>query len=153
MNIVEYLKKVGVKHEVFQHRSAFTAQQMAAEQHIPGIKVAKPVIVKADNKYYMCVLPACCKIDLDNLKKQLGAKKLELADEKEMTKLFPDCSLGAEPPFGNLYDMTTVMDKMLEPDDEIVFQAGTHEQAVRLSMADYRKLVNPSILTFCYHLA
>jgi Ala-tRNA(Pro) deacylase len=153
MQIVDYLKKAKVKCEVKEHKPAFSAQQMAATEHEPGRFVAKPVIVRADNKYVMCVLPACRKIDLQALKKQLGAKSIELAEEEEVGKLFADCELGAEPPFGNLYDLPTIMDKSLEDDDHIVFQAGSHDKAVKITMADYRKLVNPQILDFSYPMA
>jgi Ala-tRNA(Pro) deacylase len=153
MQIVDYLKKAKVKCEVKEHKPTFSAQQMAATEHEPGKFVAKPVIVRADGKYVMCVLPACRKIDLQALKKQLGAKSIELAEEEEVGNLFTDCELGAEPPFGNLYDLPTIMDKSLEDDDHIVFQAGSHDKAVKITMADYRKLVNPEILDFSYPLA
>lgn len=152
MGVVEFLDKSKVKYEVSKHQPAFTAQQMAAEEHEPGKYVAKPVIVKADDKYVMCVLSACYKIDLSALKKQLGAKKVKLVEEEDIGKIFPDCELGAEPPFGNLYDMPTIMDKALEEDDHIMFQAGSHEKAIRMSMADYRKLVEPKVLQFSYHM-
>jgi Ala-tRNA(Pro) deacylase len=152
MGVVDFLDKSGVKYDVTEHRPTFTAQQMAAEEHESGKYVAKPVIVNADSKNMMCVLSASHKIDLGALKKQLGAKYVKLLDEDQMGKLFPDCELGAEPPFGNLYDMPTVMDKALEKDDHIVFQAGSHEKAIRMSMADYRKLAQPKVLEFSYHV-
>jgi Ala-tRNA(Pro) deacylase len=98
----------------------------------------------------MCVLPAPSKIDLGKLKGQLDAKSVELADEEEIGKLFPDCELGAEPPFGNLYDLATVIDRSLEADDHILFQGGTHGKAIRMAMADYRKLAQPKVLEFRY---
>ena len=152
MQILEYLKRAGVKYEVKKHKPTFSAQQMAAAEHEPGRFVAKPVIIKADGKYMMCVLAASCKVDLQALKKELGAKSVELAEEDEVGRLFSDCELGAEPPFGNLYDMPTIVDKAMEPDDHIVFQAGSHDKAVRIDMADYRKLVKPKILEFSYHM-
>jgi len=152
MRVIKFLKKSKVKYEVTKHKPAFSAQEMAAVEHEPGKYVAKPVIVRADGKYVMCVLSACYKIDMRALKKQLGAKKVSLAEEKEMGKLFDDCDLGAEPPFGNLYDLPTVIDKALEKDDHITFQAGSHEKAIRMSMDDYRKLVNPQVLEFSYHV-
>ncbi len=152
MQVIKFLKKSGVKYEVTKHKPAFSAQEMAAVEHEPGKYVAKPVIVKADGKHVMCVLSACYKIDMRSLKKQLGAKKVSLAEEKDMEKLFDDCDIGAEPPFGNLYDLPTVIDKALEKDDHITFQAGTHEKAIRMSMDDYRKLVNPQVLEFSYHV-
>ena len=81
MQVIKFLKKSGVKYEVTKHKPAFSAQEMAAVEHEPGKYVAKPVIVKADGKYVMCVLSACYKIDMSALKKQLGAKKVSLAEE------------------------------------------------------------------------
>jgi len=153
MGVMEFLDKSGVKYEVTEHKPAFTAQQMAAEAHEPGKYVAKPVLVKADGKYVMCVLPACYVIDLKALKSQLKAKSVELAKEKDIGKIFADCELGAQPPFGNLYDLPTIMDKSLEKDDHILFQGGTHQKAVRISMDDYQKLVAPDVLEFARHVA
>jgi len=152
MRVTEFLDKSGVSYEVNEHPAVFTAQQMAAVEHEPGQYVAKPVIVKADGEVLMCVLSACYKIDLGALKEQLGARSVELADEKEIGELCDDCELGAEPPFGNLYDLPTLMDEALEVDDHIIFQAGTHEQAIRMSMDDYRKLAKPKVLSFSYHM-
>lgn len=152
MRVIEFLDDSAVRYEVTEHPPAFTAQQMAAAEHEPGRYVAKPVIIKADDKYMMCVLAACYKIDLGALKSQLGAKSVKLAEEKEIGKMFEDCELGAEPPFGNLYDLPTIIDKALEKDEHIMFQAGTHDKAIRMSMKDYRKLVAPKVLEFSYHV-
>jgi len=150
MTVLDFLKEAGVKYEVVEHKPVFTAQRMAAVEHESGKFVAKPVIVKADDKFVMCVLAASCKIDLQALKKQLGAKKVQLAAEDEMPGIFDDCEIGAEPPFGNLYDLQTIMDKALESDEHILFQAGSHQKAVRMAMADYIKLVKPKIMEFTY---
>ncbi len=152
MQITDFLKKSKVKYEVTKHEPSYTAQNLAAAEHEPGRFVAKPVIVKADGKYVMCVLAAPYKVDMKALKKQLGAKSVKLAEEKDIGGLFPDCALGAEPPFGNLYDLSTVMDKSLEADDHIAFQAGSYEKAIRMSMKDYRKLVEPEVLEFSYQV-
>lgn len=152
MRVIEFLDKEAVRYDLSEHPPAFTAQQMAAAEHEPGRFVAKPVIVKADGECIMCVLSACCKIDLGRLKDQLGAGSVELADETEIGRMFDDCELGAEPPFGNLYGVPTVMDKSLEKDDHIKFQAGAHSKAISMSMVDYRKLVEPRVLEFCYHV-
>ncbi|MEA3227397.1 MAG: YbaK/EbsC family protein [Planctomycetota bacterium] len=152
MRVTEFLDESAVPYEISKHPPTFTAQQMAAVEHEPGQFVAKPVIVKADGKHIMCVLSACYKIDLGELKDQLGAKSVELAEETQIGKIFDDCELGAEPPFGNLYDLPTIMDKSLEKDDHIKFQAGTHEKAIRMSMDDYRRLVKPKVLEFSYHV-
>ncbi|AQT69911.1 YbaK/EbsC protein [Anaerohalosphaera lusitana] len=150
MQLMDYLDKIHAKYEVKQHRPTFTAQEMAAEEHVPGIHVAKPVVIKADESYYMCVLPASYKIDFDMLKRQLGAESLELAEEGEMAKMFGDCALGAEPPFGNLYGLTTFVDETLAEEDYIVFQGGTHENAIRMEMSEYKRLAKPTVMSFSY---
>ena len=151
MKLLDILDQSGVKYEITEHRPAFTAQRMAAIAHEQGKFVAKPVVVKADGKFIICVLSANCKIDLKALKDQLGGESVELAAEEDMGRIFSDCQLGAEPPFGNLYGLTTIMDKAMEKDDHIVFQAGAHDKSIRMSMADYRKLAEPKILEFSYH--
>ncbi len=149
MQITEFLDKSGVSYKVFEHRPVFSAQRLAQIEHEPGRFVAKPVIVKADGRFLMCVLPADAKIDLETLKGQLDAKSLELADEEDFARLFPDCEVGAEPPFGNLFNLDTVMDKSLEKDDHILFRAGSHTKALRVNMADYRRLAHPRIFNLC----
>ena len=151
MKVIEFLDSKGVHYELSQHRPTFTAQQMAAEEHVPGMAVAKPVVVCADKCFYLCVLPACCKIDFDALKQALNARQAVLADEDQMAEIFADCTLGAEPPFGHLYGLDTLMDATLEQDTFIVFQAGTHELAIRMDMDDYKKLAQPRVMNFSYH--
>jgi Ala-tRNA(Pro) deacylase len=126
---------------------------MAAVEHESGRYVAKPVIMKVDDHYLMCVLPASHRVDVAKLRHELDAQSAELAEEGEIAWLFPDCELGAEPPFGSLYELPTVMDRTLENDDHILFQAGTHEEGIRMRMADYRRLVNPPVLDFGYRLS
>ena len=150
MKVMEYLEDVLAKYEVTHHRPTFTAQHMAAEEHVPGMEVAKPVIIRADDEYYMCVLPACCKLDLDAVKSQLGFGEVKLIEESEMVKIFSDCELGAEPPLGNLYGLTTLMDKSLEKDEYIVFQAGSHDTAIRMEMDEYKRLTSPHVLALSY---
>ena len=150
MKVVEFLETNSAKYEVTRHQPTYSAQQMAAAEHVSGREVAKPVLIKADGQYYMCVLPACHKVDLDALKQDLGADQVALAGEDEMSKLFADCELGAEPPFGNLYGLETLMDENLQKDEYIVFQGGTHEQAIRMAVLDYKELVSPRVLRFSY---
>jgi len=152
MRLTEFLEKSGVSYTTTKHAPAFSAQQMAAQEHEPGKYVAKPVIVRADGEYLMCVLSADHKVDLKALKEQLGAKSVELAEEEEIGKIFNDCELGAEPPFGNLYNLPTIIDKKLEGADHIAFQAGSHERTIRMKMDDYKRLVQPKVLEFSYQI-
>ncbi len=150
MRVTEFLDQAGVNYEICEHVPVFSAQGLAAIEHEHGKYVAKPVIVRADNRYIMCVLPAPRKVGLHRLKEQLDAESVELADEDEIGALFPDCELGAEPPFGNLYELSTVIEKSLEDDDHILFQAGSHAKALRMDMADYRAVVHPKVLEFTF---
>ncbi len=152
MHIQDYLESHRVHFVIRSHKPSFDAQHLAANEHISGMDVAKPVVVNADGQFYMCVLPACCKIDVESLRQQLNVVSVRLASEYELAHLFPNCQLGAEPPFGNLYNMPTLMDNSLSPDDYIVFQADRHDTAIQMRMKDYCKIVKPKILNFSYHL-
>ena len=148
MSAIDYLSEQNIKFKITEHRNAYTALDLAVEEHVLSFKVAKPVIVKGDGVFFVCVLPACFKIDFNKLKDQLKVNQIGLASEQELSNLFPDCELGAEPPLGNLYGMTTLMDKSLEFDRNIIFQAGTHNKAVKISMKNFKKLVNPCVMSF-----
>ncbi|MHC4294498.1 MAG: aminoacyl-tRNA deacylase [Planctomycetota bacterium] len=145
MKVSEYLKDKGVYFSMHEHSPAYTAQEVAAEEHVSGKMLAKTVIVRVDDRYVMCVLPASLKLDMTKVAKAVKGKSVRLADETEMAKLFPDVEVGAEPPFGNLYEITTLVDEHLAADEEIVFQAGSHRQAIRMKYADYESLAEPQV--------
>ena len=144
----DFLDQKGIKYVVISHSLAYTAQEIAATAHIHGKQVAKTVIVKTDKKYAMAVLPANYRVDIQRLKKAVGVRKAEIASEEEFAELFPGCALGAMPPFGNLYDMDVWVDRSLTEDEEIVFNAGSHTELVKLSYEDYERLVRPKIAEF-----
>lgn len=148
----EYLDQEKVRYRTIVHSTAYTAQQIAAIAHVPGKELAKTVMIKIDGKMAMAVLPASYKVDFDELKRTIGATKVELATEREFKDLFPECEIGAMPPFGNLYGMSTFVAKSLVDDDEIAFNAGSHSELIRLAMLDYSRLVNPKVLKFSSHL-
>ncbi|MEW6231577.1 MAG: YbaK/EbsC family protein [Chloroflexota bacterium] len=147
----KYLRDNGVSFQTMLHPTAYTAQEVAAAQHIPGKQVAKVVMAKADDRMVMLVLPAPSRIDFDKLKGLLEVKDVRLAKEEEFGDIFPDCNLGAMPPFGNLYDIPVYVDTSLTEDLEIVFQAGTHRDTMKIRYADYARLVNPKIGSFALH--
>ena len=152
MNVQDYLDQQGVNYRSSRHDITYTAQDLAAAEHIPGRRVIKPVVIKADGEFVMCALPACHRVDLDELKCQLEAADVSLADEQKLAELFPGCEVGAEPPVGRLYGMTTVMDESLMRDDQVTFQAGTHNDAVTMTLADYRRLAQPELAHFARHV-
>lgn len=130
------------------HSMAFTAQQIAASAHISGKELAKTVMVKVDGKMAMAVLPASFQVDFGLLESAIGASKVELAEEKEFKDRFPECEIGAMPPFGNLYGMDVFVAESLAQDEEIAFNAGSHTELIRMAYKDYERLVNPRILRF-----
>jgi Ala-tRNA(Pro) deacylase len=108
--------------------------------------MAKTVVLKGDDKHLLFVLPAVMKIDMKALRNELPFKHLELATEKEFAALFPDSEVGAMAPFGNLYQLDTYVDKSLVMDDEIVFNAGTHIDTIRMKYRDYERLIRPQVV-------
>lgn len=152
MNVQSYLDEMGVAYRLSHHPMAYTAQDLASAEHVPGRQVIKAVVVKADGQFIMCALPACHRIDLPALREQLAADEVKLADEQKLAELFPDCELGAEPPIGRLYNLPTIMDESLTADSRVTFQAGTHCDAVTMSLAEYRRVAQPEMGYFCRHV-
>jgi Ala-tRNA(Pro) deacylase len=142
----EFLDSHHVKYVTIHHSPAFTAQEIAASAHVPGKELAKTVMVKADGKMAMAVLPASFRVDLEQLRQSIGASVVELAGEREFKDLFPACEVGAMPPFGNLYGMEVFVAEILTEDEEIAFNAGSHTELLRLKYADFAGLVHPRVV-------
>ena len=142
----DYLDENGIKYVTLKHSKAFTAQEVAASAHIPGRNMVKPVMVHVDGDLKMVVLPSTHDIDFETIKDTLNAKNVELAAESEFKDLFPDCELGAMPPFGNLYDVDTIVSEALTGDVEIAFNAGSHSEVIKMDYSDYESLVEPEIM-------
>jgi len=148
----EYLEQHHVQYEVKTHWTTYTAQEVAAAEHISGKDVAKVVMIKcADGAPMMLVLPASHRVDFSHLAETLGTRA-ELEQEREFRTLFPDCEVGAEPPFGNLFAVDMLVDKALTEDSDIVFNAGTHQDSVRMRYHDFAQLVQPPVAEFARHM-
>ena len=143
----EFLEDNGIKYTVIGHSTAYTSLEIAEMVHISGQEIAKTVMVKINGKMSMVVLPASTKIDLELLKEATGASSVELAREHEFKDLFPGCTIGAMPPFGNLYGLDVLAAKALAEDEEIAFNAGSHSELMKLRFKDYENLVKPRIVT------
>jgi len=144
----EFLDSKNIKYITISHSPAYTAQAIAASAHVSGKELAKTVMVKVDGKMAMAVLPASYQVDFDLITEAVGARKIELASEAEFKDLFPECEVGAMPPFGNLYHMDVFVAARLAEDDEIAFNAGSHTELIRLSFRDFEQLVKPKVLAF-----
>ncbi len=144
----QFLDDKGVRYVSIKHSPAFTAQEIAAEAHIPGREVAKTVMVSLDGELAMAVLPASRQVDLEALKEVTGADQVEICAEADFADEFPECETGAMPPFGNLWEMDVYADESLAADEEIAFNAGTHSELVRLAYEDFVRLVEPEVGRF-----
>lgn len=147
----QYLRENGVPFEVMAHSEAYTMQEVAAALHVPGKQVAKVVMVKANGKMIMLVIPSPYRLDFAKVRALLGAKKVSLAKEQDFADLFPDCAIGAMPPFGNLYDVPVYVDRALAEEPNIVFRVGTHRHTMKLAYADFARLAQPEVSEFTQH--
>jgi len=120
-----------------------TAEQLAQRENVDGHQVAKVVVMRENGKYFMMVLPASYFVDLREARRLTGHPNLHFAGEQEMQGLFQDCELGAMPPMGPLYNMPVYAEVDLADDEEIEFNAGTHEDAIRMKYADWEKMTHP----------
>lgn len=148
----EFLEANHVQYSVHPHKEAYTAQEIAALQHVKGRALAKVVIVRAGPDFHMLVLPTDHRVDLARARIALGLAELRLATEAEFRDLFPGCEVGAMPPFGNLYGLPVWADRSLEKNEEIVFNAGSHTLTARLAFRDFATLVRPAMADFAVHL-
>lgn len=144
----EFLDSQKVKYVAITHSLAFTAQEIAASAHIPGSELAKTVVVKLGGATAMVVLPASQKVDFEVLRRLTGTTEARLATEQEFRDMFPECEVGAMPPFGNLYGMEVFVAKGLAADEEIAFNAGSHTELIRLAYRDFERLVKPKVVDF-----
>jgi Ala-tRNA(Pro) deacylase len=144
--VEEYLRNNRVPFQIHHHPVAYTAQQVAHTEHIPGQLVVKVVVVFADDRMALLALPAPLHVDLKKAASALDARKVRLATEDEFSGKFPDCEIGAVPPFGNLYDLPLYVDKALAGNEMIHFQAATHEDTLAMAYADFASLVAPDVV-------
>jgi Ala-tRNA(Pro) deacylase len=143
MRLDEFLTGRGVAYERLHHRPAYSANRVAQALHVPGREVAKAVLLRAGWGYALAVLPATRRVDLRRLAEDLWGEEVEVASEAEVGRVFPDCEAGAVPPFGSLYHLPTVVDESLARDEQIVFEAQTHAEAIRMAYRDYEALEHP----------
>lgn len=142
----EFLDSHHIRYTAINHAPAYTAQEVAQSAHIPGQEMIKSVILKIDGNMKMIVLPATEKVDFELIRNLTHAHKVELASEYEFNSRFPDCELGAMPPFGNLFGMDVLMADSLNKLDEMAFNAGTHTEILKSHIKDFVKYVKPQMV-------
>jgi Ala-tRNA(Pro) deacylase len=147
---LDMLDRFQIPHVHTHHANAYRALEVAGAEHIPPRMLAKTVIVRGPNGYAMAVLPADCRIDLKELAARLQAEHVRLATEEEIRERFPDSEVGAMPPFGPLFGMPVYLDASLAEEPNILFNAGTHRDAIHIPMDDYVRLSDPAIIKFAH---
>jgi len=143
----ELLTREGAPFEVIGHREVYTAQERAATCHIPGRRLAKVVIVRDGDWYAMAVLPATARLGLSELRRRTRRYELAVANEADFKGLFPDCEIGAMPPFGRVFGLPVYLDRAFAAGDEMIFESGTHREEVSMPMAEYIRVERPAIAT------
>jgi Ala-tRNA(Pro) deacylase len=140
--LLDFLNQHNVRYEIVHHPLAYTAQELAAIEGVKGREHAKVVVVQMPAGVALAVLPADRRIDW----KRLGA--VGLAAEAVLRHIFADCELGTMPPFGHLYGVMTYLDRSLAENDRIIFEAGTHSDAIQMSYPDYERLAQVVLMDF-----
>jgi len=150
MKLQDYLLDRRVPFDVLRHDDTFDSQHLAESVHVSGRLVAKTVLLRMDHGYHyaVAILPATHLIDLEAVGRLLGGARMELATEYEIAQRCPDCETGVLPPFGSMYDLETVLDESLRNTEQIVFEANTHQEAIRMAGEDFMKLENPLVGDF-----
>jgi len=146
----DYLDHHKINYVTIDHPPACTAQEIAASSHVSGNKLAKTVMVRINGELSMAVLPAPLRVDVDRLRQTLDANHVEIASEKEFQETFPECEVGAMPPFGNLYGMKVFVSEHLANDKDIAFNAGTLKELIQVDYKDFESLVQPKVVEFSY---
>lgn len=145
-SLKKFLDQHGVKYVTIEHSPAFTAPEVAEPVHVSGSNFAKTIIVRLDDELAMVVLPANRKIVLSELREMMLSEKVELASERDFGARFPDCELGAMPPFGNLYGLSVYLARSLTEAEEIAFNAGTHREVIKMAFEECANLVEPIVM-------
>ena len=142
-----FLDENQIPYSVMTHATAYTAQSAAAVMQTSAKELAKTVLLWTGEEMILVVLPAPNHVRLDKLAAEVG-KPARLATEQEFSSLFPDCELGAMPPFGSLYNLPVYVDESLAADEAIVFNAGTHRDAIRIRYDGFVRLAKPRVCSF-----
>ena len=146
--LTDLLDRNRVRYALIRHSPAYTSAEIAESAHVPGRELAKAVVMKIDGRLAIAVLPATDVVHAEALRKAVGARKVTIAAESDFEARFPDCEVGAMPPFGNLFGMETFVSPRLTADEQICFNAGTHAELIRMPYTDFARLAEPVELAF-----
>jgi Ala-tRNA(Pro) deacylase len=150
MNTPQFLKQHHAAFEIVPHGEAFGASRVAQATATAGLEVAKSVLLRVNHgyRYVIAVLPSTHRVDLEALSRFFGGAQVQLATEAEVGQRCPDCEFGVLSPFGSQYGAETLVDKSLTQDEQILFEASTHHEAIRMKYAEFYNIEHPTIAQF-----
>lgn len=143
--IIQYLERQKIPFIRHPHPRAVSGQELAAAVHVTGYRVAKAVLVEADGRPLIAVVPVAELLDEERLRDALGAERVSLLREASFEPLFPTCEVGAEPPFGGLFALPVALDASLAVRGPLILRAGSHEESIEIDSADFVRLERPTI--------
>lgn len=148
MHILKYLWANRVKFRVVGKIPAYLSQHLDATTLLPGRVCAKTILMNADSKYWMVVVPANDSVDGRELQRALQVKRVDVVTKEDLETIIPDCEAGAIPPFGNLYGFPVIVEKSISENDEIAFNACSSTDFIVMKYKDYHRLAKPIIASF-----
>ena len=147
-DLTRYLDNNAIEYRIMTHVPAYSAHNVAMVTHVPDEEMAKTVLVRADHTYWLAVLPAQHVVGERLLKHVLEVHDVHLASEDDLETVFPGCESGAMPPFGNLFGLPVIVDRAIAMNQEIVFNACSHTESIRMKFWDFERLVRPVVADF-----
>lgn len=152
--LAKLLSATTLDYHVMPYHEAIDAQHVAAACHVHGRDLVKGIMLRdAGGEFLMVALPAGRRLDLAAVSRATGRTGLRLATEQEFGPLFPDCQVGAMPPFPELYGVPVFVDGCLRQSPEVYFRGGSHHELVGMRFADYAALARPTVGQWCFHRA
>ena len=149
MNLTQFLDQRGITYRAYHHNETYDAQHMAQILHISGRNVAKAVMACASNgpRFFVLVVPATQRVDLQRVAAVVGAANVRLATELEIHERCVDCEPGVVSVFGSHFGLQTIVDESVSKKDDLVFQGNTHAESIGIRFADFYVLEHPRIAT------
>jgi len=143
----QWLREAGVAFEVIEHAPAHTSEDAARVRGTRPRQGAKALVVRAEERFVHCVLPADLRADNAALRALVGTRKLRFATREELHRL-TGCEPGAVPPFGNLFGLPVLLDEALCANERVVFSAGSHGRSITIRCADLVRLSGATVCRF-----
>jgi len=143
----QWLREAGVAFDVLDHAPAHTSEDAARVRGTRLRQGAKALVVRAEDRFVHCVLPADLRADNAALRALVGTRKLRFATREELHRL-TGCEPGAVPPFGNLFGLPVLLDEALCANERVVFSAGSHGRSITMRCADLVRLSGATVCRF-----